>query len=331
MPNPTPVKAVALFSGGLDSMIACRLMADLGVEVTAVWFDIGFGVSDEKRAWLERTAAMSRVKLMIVDITDQFVGEVLFNPKYGYGSAFNPCIDCHANMFRHAEKIREALGADFLISGEVLGERPFSQNRQALDSVAKHSGAREKIVRPLSAKLLPPTQAEIDGLIDREKMLDLSGRGRKRQIELAAQYGFDDYESPAGGCLYTDPGFGARIEEQTRHEKPLPSEIKLFRLGRHLRLPGKAKLIIGRNKAENDKILALNPERFDAIEMPDDLYGPASLLQKTANEADRLLAARIILTYARTDPTQSYTLQIGQQKTTAQPFEEKKSFTNWLI
>lgn len=326
-----PVKAVALFSGGLDSMIACRLMADLGVEVTAVWFDIGFGVNDEKRAWLEKTAAMARAKLMIVDITDQFVSEILFNPKYGYGSAFNPCIDCHANMFRHAEKFRESLGADFLISGEVLGERPFSQNRQALDSVAKHSGVREKIVRPLSAKLLPPTQAEIDGLIDREKLLDLSGRGRKRQIELAAQYGFSDYESPAGGCLYTDPGFSARIEEQAKHALPLPSEIKLFRLGRHLRLPGGAKLIVGRNEAENDRLIALNPERFDLINMPEELFGPASLLEKSANEADRELAVRIILSYSRTQSGQHYTLHVGHQSVTAQPFEDKKAFSGLLI
>lgn len=308
-------------------MIACRLVADLGVEVTAVYFDIGFGVDQAKKEWLEKTAQMSHATLLIEDITDQFVSEVLFDPKYGYGKAFNPCIDCHANMFSHAEKVRARLNADFIISGEVLGERPFSQNRQALNSVANHSGIKEKILRPLSAKLLPPTEMEISGLISREKLLDLQGRGRKRQLELAKEYGFDDYESPAGGCLYTDLGFAARIEEQAKHRVPKPDEIRLFRIGRHLRLPDGAKLVIGRSEKENDELATNSWQNFRLIAMPDGMIGPNSLLETTATVADHALAIKIIATYSKTTPDHSYTID----DTTITPFASKSEVTQFLI
>lgn len=305
------IHAIALFSGGLDSMIACRLVADLGIKVTAVYYDIGFGVDEAKKAWLEKTAKMSHSELLIVDITEQYVNEILFNPKYGYGKAFNPCIDCHANMFAHAEKTRSDLGADFIISGEVLGERPFSQNRNALNSVANHSGAKDKILRPLSAKLLPPTQMEIDGIIDRQKLLDLHGRGRTRQLDLAKRYGFTDYESPAGGCLYTDPIFANRIKEQAKHRMPNPDEIKLFKVGRHFRLMHGAKLIVGRNESENEIIANGNWSEFDTIIVPDNLIGPNGLLEKSATEQEKEVACQIIVSYGKSNWDDEYFFSIG--------------------
>ncbi len=322
--------AVALFSGGLDSMLACRLIADQGIRVVALHFDIGFGISEAKRAWLEQAATEARAELHIVDIADQFIGEILYNPKHGYGSAFNPCIDCHANMFRHAERYRQDHGYDFLISGEVLGERPFSQNRQALGIVAKES-AQDRILRPLSAKLLEPSLAEQKGWVKRDDLEAISGRSRKRQLQLVAQYGISAYESPAGGCLYTDPGFAMRLKEASRYTPPDSEEIKLLKIGRHLRLPEGAKLIIGRNAEENHALLEASCSRYHRIEMPEGLIGPVSLLQKSVSGADRALAAQLILTYARSKPTEYYTLQIDQTPITAQPLASKSEAAQYLI
>ncbi len=234
-------------------------------------------------------------------------------------------------MFRHAEAYRQAHGYDFLISGEVLGERPFSQNRIALGLVAKDSEAKEHILRPLSAKLLEPSLPEREGWVDRERLESISGRSRKRQLELIAHYGITEYESPAGGCLYTDPGFAIRLKEANAHHQGDSEEIRLLKYGRHLRLPDGAKLIISRNAEENYALMEARHSRYDRIDMPEGLIGPISLLQKKVSEADQQLAARLILTYARSDKSATYTLNINQTPITAQPLESKAKAADYLI
>ncbi len=198
------VRALALFSGGLDSALAIKLITNQGVEVIALNFvSHFFGGKNEKA---EAMAKQLGVQLEYVDFSEKHI-EMMKNPVYGRGKNMNPCIDCHALMFKFAGELLEKYDADFLISGEVLGQRPMSQNYQALEKVKGLSKLEDLIIRPLSAKLLPPSKPEQEGLIDREQLLDIQGRSRKRQIEIAEQMGIIDYPTPAGGCLLTDPGY----------------------------------------------------------------------------------------------------------------------------
>lgn len=238
------MRALALFSGGCDSLISMKLLTMQGIEVIALHFNIGFGGNKDKLEYLRNASAQVGARLEVVDIRRQFFDEVLFTPKYGYGKYFNPCIDCHANMFANAFYLLESFGASFVVSGEVLGQRPKSQRKQALDQVrslvrevgkkdskssgstddreGKSSGRFDKILdtkgdginkpksldelllRPMSAKLLPPSFPERAGWVDREKLLDISGRGRTRQLEMVKKWGWKHYENPGGGCLLTD-------------------------------------------------------------------------------------------------------------------------------
>lgn len=248
-------KALALFSGGLDSALAIKVIKDQGVEVIALNFvSHFFGGKNEKA---EAMAEQLGVKLEYVDFSEKHI-EILKNPVYGRGKNMNPCIDCHALMFKFAGELLEKYDADFLISGEVLGQRPMSQNYQALEKVKGLSKLEELIVRPLSAKLLPPSKPELEGLIDREKLLDIQGRSRKRQIEIAEQLGIIDYPTPAGGCLLTDPGYSKRlklIEQDGLLEEENAKIFHLLKKGRFFRFePGKY-LFVGRMKEDNDEIV----------------------------------------------------------------------------
>jgi tRNA U34 2-thiouridine synthase MnmA/TrmU len=197
---------VGLLSGGLDSILAICVLREQNIRIEAVAFITPFfGPGNAQKA-----VKMLNVPLHVVDITDVHL-QMLKKPKHGYGSGMNPCIDCHALMFREAGKLMQQWGADFLFSGEVLGERPMSQNKQSLRVVARDSGFEEYIIRPLSAKLLPITKPEHEGKVDRERLLDIQGRSRKRQMELAKQYGITEYPEPAGGCRLTEPNFSKRL------------------------------------------------------------------------------------------------------------------------
>jgi tRNA-specific 2-thiouridylase len=190
----------------------------------------------------------------VLDITKDHWG-MLRHPRYGYGKGMNPCIDCHALMVRKAAEWMEQEGIDFLFTGEVLGQRPFSQTKPSLRAVEKESGFLGRILRPLSALLLPETKPEQEGLVDRSRLLDISGRSRKRQMALAEEYGLNDYPTPAGGCLLTDPIFSIRLKELFSHsQEPQMREVELLKVGRHFRLNPEIKCIIGRNKKENEFI-----------------------------------------------------------------------------
>jgi len=325
------IRALALFSGGLDSLLAMKLLIEQGIEVIGLYFDTGFGgkAEEEKQAYLRRVADKIGAKLEIINIRDQFVRDILFDPKYGYGKNFNPCIDCHANMIRIAKALLPKYGAKFVISGEVVGQRPMSQRLDALKKVESLSTADGLILRPLSAKLLPPTIPEKEGWVDREKLLDIKGRSRHVQMELAKKWGIEEYESPSGGCLLTDEYFSRKLREHIEHEPFDLEDIDLLKFGRHFRLPEGAKLVVGRNKEENERLRALELNKYIRFGLP--LPGPLSVLSKDASPADRELAARIALTYSKAKPDERYEVRIGQQSIETSPFESKAQAQEYMV
>jgi tRNA-specific 2-thiouridylase len=253
------IRGLGLFSGGLDSLLAAAVLRAQGIEVELLTFLSPFFGADRAR----ESAGQLGLPLRVVDFTEKFL-PLIYEPPHGFGREHNPCIDCHVLMLREAGALMVAEGFDFLFTGEVLGQRPMSQNRGTLNLVARESGCPDLILRPLSAKLLKPTRPELLGWVDRERLLDLSGRGRKRQMALAAEFGISRYPSPAGGCLLTDPGYAARLKELLKHQgRASRQDLELLKWGRHFRLPGGAKLVVGRTQRENEALLALTvPEDF---------------------------------------------------------------------
>ncbi|MBU1928184.1 7-cyano-7-deazaguanine synthase, partial [bacterium] len=205
------MKAIALFSGGLDSTLAMKLIIDQGIEVLAVNINTGFGSTKDRLEHMQSMCDQVGAELRIIDIQSEYLQDVLFDPKYGYGKNFNPCIDCHAKMFAVAKRIMEVEGASFLLSGEVMGQRPMSQNKDALQTVLDESNCDGLLLRPMSAKMLKPTIAEENGWVDREKLEGITGRNRDRQMELAREIGLENFESPGGGCLLTDENFAKKM------------------------------------------------------------------------------------------------------------------------
>jgi tRNA U34 2-thiouridine synthase MnmA/TrmU len=243
-------RALGLLSGGLDSMLAAVVLQEQGIEVAGVVFVTPFFGPERAR----NSVARLGIPLIEQDITAAYY-PLLVNPPRGFGRWHNPCVDCHILMLREAGALMEDQGFHFLFTGEVLGQRPMSQHRGALVLVARESGYQELLLRPLSAKLLPPTRPELQGWVDREGLLDISGRGRKRQMELASRYGITQYPTPAGGCLLADPRYATRLKELLAHtDKPSRQDLELLKWGRHFRLPGGAKVIVGRTHTDNEAI-----------------------------------------------------------------------------
>ncbi len=325
------IRALALFSGGLDSLLAMKLLIEQGIEVIGLHFDTGFGgrASEEKKRYLQEIADKIGAKLEIVDIKEQFIQEILFDPKYGYGKNFNPCIDCHANMIRIAKALLPRYDAHFIISGEVVGQRPMSQRFDALKKVENLSTADGLILRPLSAKLLPPTIPEQKGWVDREKLLGISGRSREVQMELAKKWGIENYESPSGGCLLTDEYFNKKIRDHIEHDSFDVEDIEVLKWGRHFRLPGGAKLVVSRNKDENEKLRSLTLSKYILFSLP--LPGPLSLISKNASPEDKELATRIALTYSKAKPDETYEVRIGDETFKVSPFASKTEAQRYFI
>ena len=293
-------KVVALLSGGLDSQLAIKMMQEQGFDVSAVAiktpfcdFDCGRGCGFEIR---ERADDLD-VNLKTVYLGDEYI-EMLKKPKHGIGSGFNPCIDCRSMMFDAGKKHMEEIGAEFIISGEVLGQRPMSQYKQALRIIEKESDLVGKIVRPLSAALLPETDPEKDGLIKRENLGMIRGRTRKNQLEMAKKYGIENPPNAGGGCLLTEPQFGIKAKDLFEHTKnPTINDIDLLKIGRHFRLDEETKFVVGRNKDENEMI--------KAIALPDDILleakdfvGPVSILRGTDLKKHLKFAASVTLRYS---------------------------------
>jgi len=289
-------RGIGLLSGGLDSILAFKVLQEQDIDLIAVTFVTPF-FGPEKAI---RAAEKLGVPITVRDITREHL-EIVKAPKYGYGSQMNPCIDCHGLMFRIAGRIMEEEGADFLFSGEVLNERPMSQNRGALRAVEKLSGYEGYILRPLSAKLLPETIPEREGKVNREMLLDLHGRSRRRQMELAEKYGIEEYPSPAGGCRLTEPGFSARMRDLIQNEDELRvRDIELLKVGRHFRIAHGIKAIVGRNKTENQRLLQMAERSQDVIIYVSGFKGPLTLVPRGL-KADRkhlITAARICIRYS---------------------------------
>jgi len=304
------VKALSLFSGGLDSMLAARVVMEQGIEVYALNFITPF--FGHKKRGREVEAAeefykMYGIKALIIDVSQEYL-EVVRNPKYGYGKNFNPCIDCKIFMMKKAKAIMEEQGFDFVLSGEVLGQRPMSQRRDALRIIERDSGLDGYLLRPLSAKHMKPILAELDGRVDRERLLDFSGRQRRPQMDLAEKFGISDYETPAGGCLLTDPIVSTRIAGLLKGGGEVETEdVLLLATGRHFTLPT-AMLYVGRNNSDNMKLKGL-VRPGDIVLKTKDVPGPLGMVRKGASEDDALIAAAITARYS--DAGKNDTAEVG--------------------
>ena len=289
------VRALGLCSGGLDSMLAGLVLRDQGIEVEWVSFETPFFAAAKAR----RASRLTGIPLTVKPIFADYMA-MLRNPPAGYGKHMNPCMDCHTLMFRLAGEIMRERGFDFLFSGEVLGQRPMSQTKPSLRYVEKHSGLGGYILRPLCAKHLPETIPEQQGLVDRERLLDIHGRGRRDQIALAKTFGISDYPAPAGGCLLTDKGFSARLKDLFDHGGDgTEAEVQLLKFGRHFRLNRQAKLIVGRTEKDNESILKHHHPALDVVLDVRDYPSPVGLLQGAADRNTLLLAAAICVGYSR--------------------------------
>ncbi len=286
--------ALGLLSGGLDSSLAILCLKRQGIAVTAIAFVTPFFGAGKAR----RAAAQLDVPLLVRDIGPGHL-EMLKNPRYGYGKHMNPCIDCHAMMFRLAGELMAAEKFDFLFSGEVLGQRPMSQNLSALRAVAKLSGQPDRILRPLSARLLPITPMEEQGLVDRERLLDIQGRTRRRQELLAKEWGLTDYPSSGGGCLLTEKHFSDRLRDLFTFQPDCGiGDIELLKIGRQFRLSERAKLALGRNEDDNAALVAA-ARTDDVILRTPGLAGPVGVVSGTPDAADLQLAGGIVASYSK--------------------------------
>jgi len=288
-------RGFVLVSGGLDSQLAVRVLERAGAEVECLCFSSPFFSPAAAR----KAAAALGVPLTVVDFTDDSIALVK-NPPHGFGGAMNPCIDCHATMIRRAGELMSARGFDFVATGEVMGQRPMSQNRQSLGVVARSSGLEGRLVRPLSAKLLEPTIPEREGLLDREKLLDIQGRSRERQIALAKELGIVEYPSPAGGCKLTEEGFGRKLKDLMDHEGLDDRRlVELLTCARRFRLPGGTGVLLGRDRAENEMLKGA--ALLGALVSPLNCPGPTALLPGGPRGDDLSLAARLVAAYSKCD------------------------------
>ncbi len=250
-------KAIALLSGGLDSILAVKLILDQGFEVVALNMKTPFCTCDsEGKCYSDLTAQRFGIRLRRIYAGEDFL-KMVKNPKHGYGKNMNPCLDCRIYLFKLARRVMEEEGASFVFTGEVLGERPMSQRRDAMRLIERESGLEGMVLRPLSARLLEPTLAEEERIVDRSKLLDIQGRSRKLQLALAEKYGIDFFPTPAGGCLLTDATFARRLRESFEHGEDSLRHMLLLKLGRHFRFPTGAKAIAGRDQAENRALMGL--------------------------------------------------------------------------
>ncbi len=294
-------KAIALYSGGLDSTLAILTMMKQGVEVTAITFMNHFGcdIGDKSSCSKDPFAASVKFgfKVKLAHLSDKFF-DIVKNPKYGHGKNMNPCVDCRILMLKEAKEFMKMTGADFLITGEVIGQRPMSQRRDCFPVMDKDADVKGLVVRPLCGKILPPTIPEINGLINRDMLLDFNGRTRKPQIALAAELGLTEYPAPAGGCLLTDPNYSFKLRELLSYIKdPNYKEINFLRVGRQFRYAPDCKIIVGRDKADNETIMSL-VESNDYTLHVEDAGSPVTVLLGNVTESALEVAAALCARYS---------------------------------
>ncbi|CAI3557542.1 MAG: tRNA 4-thiouridine(8) synthase ThiI [Clostridium neonatale] len=306
------VRALAMISGGLDSILAARLIKEQGIEVIGICFRSYF--FNEENA--KRMTKQIGIRLEVVDFSKEHF-EMVKNPSHGWGKNMNPCIDCHSMMMRYSGELLEKFNADFIITGEVLNQRPMSQNKSALNIVKKQSGFSEKILRPLCAKNLDPTPMEVNGLVDREMLLDISGRSRKVQMELADKWGIKDYPSPAGGCKLTDPNYSIRLKELVeRKENVTEKDINLLKYGRHFITDDKTKIIVTRTAEEGESIKVLL-NKNDLMFLTSKYNGAMVIIPEGNNptENDIIIACRMAVRYSKGKDEESVEVKFGRVST----------------
>ena len=298
-------RAIALYSGGLDSTLAILVAMKQGIEVTAVTFLTHFGcdISDKSSCSKDPFSAASQFgfEVKLCHLAEKFI-EIVKQPKFGHGKNMNPCVDCRILMLREAKVLMEMRGADFIITGEVLGQRPMSQRRDTFPRIDREAGLAGYVVRPLSAKLLKPTIPEQAGTIDRERLCAFNGRSRKPQIALAAEFGLTHYPAPAGGCLLTDPIYSRRLRELLDFSpSPQLKDIHLLRAGRQFRIPADGtaggKVIVGRHEQDNNFIASL-VERSDYLLWVDGYGSPLAVASGAMTERELSMAASICARYS---------------------------------
>jgi len=290
-------KALALLSGGLDSTLAVALLTSQDIEVEGIFFSSPFCKCNRKGGCQAVDVARALgIRLKMITKDEEYL-EVVRKPKHGYGKGMNPCIDCRIFMLRKAKEYAEETGVSLIVTGEVLDERPMSQHRRALDLIEKESGLTGRILRPLSAKLLPETEAEKSGSVNRDRLFDMSGRSRKRQIELAKYFNITGYACPAGGCLLTDPSFARRLRDLFKNTKKVTlRDIEILKVGRHFRHRSN-KIVVGRDEDENKRLLALKQEHEYFFEIQGS-GSPITLLQGPLSQEAIETAAALTLHYS---------------------------------
>jgi tRNA-uridine 2-sulfurtransferase len=311
-------RAFSLLSGGLDSLLATRLIMEQGVEVVGLHFItpfFGYHRKGQESRSQERWRKLYGIEARIVDVSQDYF-QVLRNPRHGYGKNFNPCIDCKIFLFSRARAMMEEEKADFLISGEVLGQRPMSQRRDTMRIVERDSGSDGILLRPLCAQVLKPTRAETEGLVDRTKLLGITGRGRKPQMELAERMGIRHYPTPAGGCLLTDPELAGRVRKLfTQSPEVSVDEILLLQVGRHFRLSEEQHLVVGRREEENNRLMELFREG-DTLLRVHGIPGPLGLFRGREDEQGLELAASIVARYSKAKDQERVEVHYGKDEET---------------
>ncbi|MGQ9569920.1 MAG: hypothetical protein ACUVUQ_03570 [Thermodesulfovibrionales bacterium] len=280
---------MALFSGGLDSTLSILVVLKQNIEVKAIKFLTSFDHSFSLEVLLFNAKKFG-FEVKLVDISKKFL-EVVKNPKFGYGKNMNPCIDCRILMLKEAKVYMDEIGADFIISGEVLGQRPMSQRKDILSCIDKEAGLKDYVLRPLSARLLNVTIPEIKGIVNRDMLFDFRGRSRKPQMALAKEFGLTEYPAPAGGCLLTDPNYAYRLKDLLTHNpNPNLEDVRLLIIGRHFRFSPSCKIIIGRDKDENERISSFSGQGY--LLKVEGYRGPTALVVgEISNEALRIAAS----------------------------------------
>lgn len=323
--------AIALFSGGLDSMLAVRMVQAQGIQVRGIHFIspfFGEGIQGNSGKYnAEQAAEQVGIPLHVVSLGSDYL-EMVRKPRHGYGKAVNPCVDCHAFFFRKAREYMLEIGADFVITGEVLGQRPMSQRRDTLRVVERESGLTGLLLRPLSARCLPPTIPEEKGWLDRQRLGAIKGRSRKEQIQLAREFGLVEYPTPAGGCLLTETSYQSKVRDLFTHEPVLdPHDFRLLRTGRHFRIGERTKTIIGRNQADNER-LSLAARSGDTLLRWQEGPSPLALITGPADRQKLETAGRLLLRYTRAPWSEACRLLVmaegaEEQITVANMFREE--------
>ncbi len=303
-------KAVGLFSGRLDSILATKLIVEQGISVVALHFNVPFAIPGRtpNQEELEAMASLLGVSLVSLDVGDDYL-DIVRTPQFGYIREMAPCLDCRAYMLKRARELMQEIKADFVFTGEVLGQHPFSQNKRSLRLLDKVAGLEGKVLRPLSAKILEPTIPELSGLVRRERLLDFHGQKRRRQIKLAREFGIVNYPIPGGGCYLSDSNFAARVKDAIAHSDFSRAEIEWLHYGRHFRLPSGAKVIVGRNEKENSILEKLAGEN-EIVCRPLEVMGPVVVLRtKKKTKKDIETAARLCTRYSDAGPGKAIKVQ----------------------